>query len=381
MKRLNLKDFKSGVYKKQYQYSSFSPAKINHGWIWDDPKINVLLAQANKSLGELNAFTLIVPDVDLFIQMHIVKEANTSSRIEGTRTEIDEALMNKEDISPEKRDDWQEVQNYIRAMNTAIDKLKRLPLSSRLLRQTHAILMDGVRGEHKSPGEFRTSQNWIGGSNLTDAVFIPPHHDEIPELISDLENFWHNDTLDVPHLIKIAISHYQFETIHPFLDGNGRVGRLLITLYLVSFGLLSKPSLYLSDFFEKRRVSYYDALSRVRNSNDLIHWIKFFLNAVFETAEKGKLTFMEILALKNRIDEKIVTLNRRVRVGRQFLLYLYSKPVVTANEVVSALDISLPTANDLLQSFVELGILVEITGLRRNRMFEFKEYTELFRRD
>jgi Fic family protein len=378
---MNLKEFKSGIYKQQYQYKSFYPTKINQEWIWEEPKINVLLEQATKSLGELNAFTLIVPDVALFIQMHIVKEANTSSRIEGTRTEIDEALMNKEDVAPEKRDDWQEVQNYIHAMSFAIQALEKIPLSGRLLRETHAILMEGVRGEHKNPGEFRHSQNWIGGSNLTDAVYIPPHYDDVPELMSDLENFWHNEHIEVPHLIKVAISHYQFETIHPFLDGNGRIGRLIITLYLVGFGLLIKPSLYLSDFFEKHRVSYYDALSRVREANDLSHWIKFFLNAVIETAEKGKQTFGDILTLKNTVDSKIVTLNRRAENGRLLMQLLYKQPLITANDVVRLLNISAKSANLIINDFIDLGILEEVTGQRRNRLFSFTAYVTLFNRN
>ncbi len=378
---MNLRDYRSGTYQRQFQYQSFCPSKINYNWVWDDPVINGLLEKAAKALGELNAFTLIVPDVDLFIQMHIVKEANTSSRIEGTRTEIDEALMSKEDIAPEKRDDWQEVQNYIRTINFAIPALEKLPLSGRLLRDTHAVLMEGVRGESKNPGEFRRSQNWIGGSNLSDAVFIPPHHEEIPELIGDLESFWHNETLDVPHLVKAAISHYQFETIHPFLDGNGRIGRLLITLYLVSFGLLNKPSLYLSDFFERRRSSYYDALSRVRESNDLIHWIKFFLNAVVETAEKGKRTFMEILTLKNQVDSRIVTLNRRAENSRQLMQLLYGKPVVTVGDVADFLQITPKSANTLIGELMKLGILSELTGRRRNRVFSFAAYLELFNQD
>jgi len=213
-------------------------------------------------------------------------------------------------------------------MNEAIETLEKLPLSNRLLLQTHATLMQGVRGEHKTPGEHRRSQNWIGGTSLSDAISIPPHHDEIPELMSDLEKFWHNDQIDVPHLIRIAISHYQFETIHPFLDGNGRIGRLLITLYLVGQGLLKKPSLYLSDYFEKNKGAYYDALTMVRISNDMGHWIKMFLVAVIVTAEKGKETFRQILDLRNRTEETIVGMGRRAKVARQLLTILYRQPTV-----------------------------------------------------
>lgn len=375
---MNLKDFKAGTYKQQYKYKSFTPEKINHTWVWTDPAINVMLEEATQALGELNAFSFIVPDVDLFIQMHIIKEANTSSRIEGTKTDMDEALMKKEEIAPERRDDWQEVQNYVHAMNYAIQKLAELPVSSRLLQHMHRILLESVRGEHKFRGEFRQSQNWIGGSNLSDAVFIPPQHEEVPDLMADFEKFLHNEQISVPHLIKIAIAHYQFETIHPFCDGNGRIGRLLITLYLVSNGLLNKPSLYLSDFFEKNRTSYYDALSRVRESNDLIHWIKFFLNAVIVTAKKGKTTFKSILDLKNTVDNKIILLNRKAPRAKNLMNLLYSKPVVTVNDVTNFLTISTPTANSLIKDFITRGILVEITGKRRYRHFIFKDYFDLF---
>jgi Fic family protein len=368
----------SGSHKQQYQYRSFQPSLINQVWSWEDPRINVLLEQATKSLGELNAFTLIVPDVDLFIRMHIIKEANTSSRIEGTRTEMDEAVLEEEAILPERRDDWREVQNYVRAMNTAINELKTLPLSLRLLRHTHEILMSGVRGERKTPGEFRRSQNWIGGASLADAAFIPPHHEDIPGLLADLEAFWHNGNIEVPHLVRCALSHYQFETIHPFLDGNGRIGRLLITLYLVSQGLLHKPSLYLSAHLEKHRGAYYDALTRVRESNDIGHWVRFFLQAVVETAESGKTTFQRILALRQALDAEIVKLGRRAENAQQLIRHLYGTPTITVNKAMELLGINYVPANSLIAALVEMGVLQEVTGFQRNRIFILRRYIDIF---
>jgi Fic family protein len=377
--KMNFNNFKAGTYLQQYQYKSFLPEKINHSWIWDDPKINVLLEKATQSLGELNAFSLIVPDIDLFIQMHLVKEAQASSKIEGTKTEIDEVLMDKNSIPPEKRDDWQEVQNYIKAMNFAIKKLEKLPLSNRLIKEMHSIVLTGVRGGHKYPGEFRKSQNWIGGSNLKDAVFIPPSHNDIPELMGDLEKFLHNQEIDVPHLIKIAIAHYQFETIHPFLDGNGRTGRLMITFYLVANKLLLKPSLYLSDFFERNRASYYDSLSRVRESNDITHWIKFFLNGIITTTDKGKNTFHSILKLKNSVDAKILKLNKKAERGKELINFLYTKPFVTTNDVVSALQITPKSAILLIYDFERLKIVRELKKAKRNRVFVFEDYLYCFK--
>ncbi len=378
---MDLQDFISGKYVKQIEYKSFSPEKIYHAWIISSPEINKLLAEANRLIGELNAFSQIIPEVDFFISMHILKEATTSSRIEGTKTNMEEALISEEDIKIEKRDDWSEVQNYIKAINTSIAALDKLPISNRLLRNTHKTLLKGVRGKHKVPGEFRTSQNWIGVT-LKDAVFIPPHHSEIQGLMSDLEKFINDNEYPIPHLIKIAIAHYQFETIHPFLDGNGRLGRLLITLYLVSNNVLRKPSLYLSDFFEKNKTYYYDNLMTARVNSNLIQWVKFFLVGVIETSKESIQVFKDIIALKNNIElEKLPKLRSKIENGHLLLKHLYQVPITDSKFISAYLQISPSTANRLISQFIELGILTELTGYKRNRKYIFKDYFNIFKRE
>ncbi len=376
---MDLKDFRAGFWQPQAGYKSFQPFPINHTFTWADPELNVLLEEATLKLGELNTYSELAPSIDLFIQMHVVKEATQSSRIEGTKTAMDEALMRKEDLQPERRDDWEEVHSYIEAMNGAIEELTTLPLSLRLLRHTHRQLMQGVRGQHKNPGEFRTSQNWIGGASLRDAAFVPPHHLDVQALMGDLEAFLHNVEARVPHLIKIAIAHYQFETIHPFLDGNGRLGRLLITLYLVSNGILRRPVLYLSDFLEKNKPLYYDNLTGVRTHNNLNQWLRFFLVAVAETCTQALTTLKQVLALKQQIEgERIHPLGRRIPQAQQLLRLFYQRPVQYSRDVVQLMGGSATSTNKLLADLENLGILREATGYKRNRLFVFTEYLALF---
>ena len=377
---MDISKYKSGHFKKQLGYSSFSPEQVNHSWTVSDAKLNHLLSEADQKLGELNAFSQLIPDVDFFISMHIAKEATQSSRIEGTRTNIQEALQDAEDISPEKKDDWTEVRNYIEAMNHAIAQLEKLPLSSRLFRQAHKKILHGVRGKHKMPGEFRTSQNWIGGSKLTDAAYVPPHYNEVPELMSDLEKFLNNEGLHVPHLIRIGIAHYQFESIHPFLDGNGRLGRLLITLYLVSNNILHRPALYLSDFFERNRSHYYDNLTVARTQNNLTQWLTFFLVGVVETADNSIKTFNAIILLRKEVEKKMMGLGRRAPLAMELLHHLYSKPTMDMVEIAKVLDVNISTSQRLIKDLIRLKILKEQTGFKRNMIFVFEDYLDLFRK-
>lgn len=374
-----MKKFQAGRYIQQGHYKSFQPNLMNRAWTIDDMGLIQLLGKADRELGRLDMYSDYVPNLALFIQMHVLKEATQSSKIEGTQTNMEEALLDKEDVALDKRDDWEEVQNYVAAMNEAIEKLQSLPFSARLIKETHRTLLQGVRGKHKMPGEFRESQNWIGGATISDAVFVPPVHTSIGELIGDLEKFAHNDEQYFPELLKIALIHYQFETIHPFLDGNGRVGRLMITLYLVSKGILKQPVLYLSDFFERNRSHYYDNLNRMRDKNDLVRWFKFFLVGVIETAQSGIATFDNILKLQKQVEAQIQTLGSRASNAQKVVNYLYQRPLLDAAKVGEVAGVSPASAYKLIADFEQLGILKEITGGKRGKHYLFDDYLKLFR--
>lgn len=373
-----MKNFKAGEYIQQGHYKSFQPTPINRQWLLDDMELQRLLDQANREIGKLDMYSEYIPNIDLFIQMHVVKEATQSTRIEGTQTNIEEALLAREDIPLNKRDDWEEVQNYIEAINYALTQLEKIPFSARLIKECHRILLQGVRGENKQPGEFRKSQNWIGGVTLDDAIFIPPIHTSINDFIADLELFVHNQEYFFPELLKVALVHYQFETIHPFLDGNGRVGRLIITLYLVSQGILKKPVLYLSDFFERNRTYYYQNLMAVRQENNLLQWKKFFLVGVIETARNSIKTFDNILKLQKQVDNQIQSLGSRTANAQKVLQYLYQRPIINASQVSKITEISPASAYKLIADLQRLEVLEEMTGEKRGRIYVFQDYLNLF---
>ena len=376
---MKLEEYKSGEYVKMNDYKAFIPSKINNNWGWDDTKLDKLLAEANRQIGELNAYSLLIPNVDLYIKMHVKIEANKSSRIEGTRTTVEEDLLDITDINPEKRDDWEEVQNYVKATNYGVQRIKDgFPVCTRLIRELHKILMQGVRGEHKTPGEFRTSQNWIGGSRPSNAVYVPPPHTEIAECLTDFEKFINNEEIDTPDLIKIAILHYQFESIHPFLDGNGRIGRLLIPLYIQSKGMLDKSCLYISDFIERNKDTYYDLLTRVRTHNDMIAWIKFFLEAVIETSKTAKEKFRSVVELTMKMDKVIMNLPVKPENAKKVFDVLYDEPIVSRKKILELIDIKPTTLNVCINALKEKNIIIETTGYSRNQVFAFQKYIDLF---
>lgn len=346
-----------------------------------DDELHELLSRADRALGRLDGSIQTLPNPDLFVSMYVRKEAVLSSQIEGTQASLHDVL---EAEAHQRRlhlpGDVREVLNYIKAMNYGLERLEELPLSVRLIREIHERLMRGVRGERQRPGEIRTSQNWIGpeGCTLADATFIPPPPETVMECLGDLEKFLHAETR-MPPLIKIGLAHAQFETIHPFLDGNGRVGRLLITFLLCERKILQKPLIYLSVFFKQHRARYYDLLQRTRDEGDFESWLKFFLQGIVETSAAATNTARKIVQLREEHRDLILSkLGQRAGNGIRLLEYLFRTPSVTVNKVKEVLDISYPNANTIVTGLERLGILKESSGRARNRVFRYKPYVALF---
>lgn len=338
-----------------------------------------LMEKANRALGRLDGLATLLPDTSLFLYFFVRKEAVLSSQIEGTQSSIADLLLYESAETPgTPLDDVEEVSSYVAALRFGLERLNGgFPLSLRLLREIHQVLLSTGRGSSKSPGEFRRSQNWIGGTHPGNARFIPPPPEKLMDCLSEFEKFLHNDPVRTPVLLKAALSHVQFETIHPFLDGNGRLGRLLIALLLYSEGALSEPILYLSLFFKQNRDAYYDLLQRVRTEGDWESWIRFFLTGVLETAEQSVRTARAILQLFEDDRQRIRALNRQAAAALQVHQYLQNRPLTSIQSAGAALGLTLPTVTTALTNLVKLGIVQEMTGRRRNRLFRYSAYLKI----
>lgn len=375
---------RAGRYVQQpAEYRAFIPKPLP-----PDPPIQVsesmqvLLSQADRALGRLDGSIQTLPHPDLFVFMYVRKEAVLSSQIEGTQSSLQDVLAAEAQIlSPDRPQDVDEVVNYVRAMNYGLQRLPQLPVSARLIREIHAELLQGVRGSHLTPGEVRTSQNWIGagGCTLNEATFVPPPPHEVAQHLSDLERFLHSGA-QLPMLIRIGLAHAQFETIHPFLDGNGRVGRLLIAFLLCEQEILLKPVLYLSHYFKKHRQEYYEQLQSVRDNGTWEDWLMFFLRGVVEVSKQATETARRILMLRESHRLTITDqFGRAAGNGHRVLEHLYEHPILSVNEVQELIGTTYQAANELVGKFVENEILEEVTGQARNRKFLYQSYINLFR--
>ncbi len=378
---MNISKFRSGTWVEQFEYRSFFPTPVNDNWQWDDPKIDMLLAEASYRVGELSGLSTAVPDLELFRPMFVLKEALASSRIEGNGTILDEAILDdREAIDSYRRDAWEDVRNHQTAINRVFFELEELPLSNRLLCHAHETLLAGVSGDQKTPGEFRRSQNWIGSGSLSDALFIPPHQGDLGILTTDLEAFWHEETMEAPDLIRLAISHYQFVVIHPFLDGNGRVGRIFIALFLAQKGLLKEPLLNVSSYFELFRDDYYDALTRVAGMSELDHWVRFFLTAVEKTAKHATHTLKAAHALRESTHAAAGTPDDRSANSGRVIDYLFRKPIVTVEELSDQLELEREAVGGIVEELLAKEILFETAITGNSGFLVFKAYVALFQK-
>ena len=362
-------------------YKSFVPAKLPPDPpIQFDAEMQTLLSLADRKLGRLDGVTQILPNPELFVAMYVKKEAVLSSQIEGTQASFVDVLSAEyNQADDQRRDDVSEVVNYVNAMNWGLDKLGEFPLSLRLIRNIHAKLLQNTRGSHRNPGEFRTSQNWIGpaGCTLNTATFVPPTVPDMEVALGDLEKYFYEDDY-TPALVKIALIHAQFETIHPFLDGNGRMGRLLITFWLCQQEILTKPLLYLSYYFKKNRTEYYDRLMDVRKKGDWESWIKFFLKGVAEVADEATSSASAILKLKEEYTKKLYEKESGNGNYQKLLDVLFEQPFVKRTDVAELLSVSNPTAGNIIDTFCQMGILVDCDPERsRNKMYAFSKYIEI----
>lgn len=364
------------------QYSCFVPEYLppSNPPIQYDNELIYLVSEANRYIGRLDEVTDTLISPNYFVYMYARKEATLSSQIEGTQATFSDLIKAEAGMADEVPNDVKEIENYIRAINYGFDRLSTLPLSLRLIREIHAILMEAVRGGNKTPGEFRTSQNWIGGYSISTATYIPPSIDHVAGLLDNFEKFMHEEDYISP-LIKAALLHSQFEMIHPFLDGNGRVGRLLIAFYLAANDILHKPTLYLSKYFRKYQQEYYNCLYNIHSKGDYETWIKFFLSGVIETSKESIAMAREIGSLRENDVRRVSTLGRLSKNALTIYEGLFDKPTVSVEEVMIKLTVSSSTASRLIEKLIEIDILSSLSIGKRKKVYVYRSYMDIFIKD
>lgn len=378
MRQLKLEDYKAGKYIRVENYRAFILSKINYDWSWEDASLNKLASEASRQIGELNAYSLLTPNIDIYLKTLIALESNCSNKIEGAKASLKENLLEEGNLDTEKIQERQKAQRYIKAITYAKEKIKRGEwLSTKIMEEIHEILMKGEALD-KDLGKVRVSQNWVGGDTLQNATYVPPPYTEVEECLTDFEQFIMNEKMDTPEVIKLAILHYQFETIHPFLGGNGRIGRIIVPLYLQNKGMLEKSALFISEYLEKNKESYFEKLEKVRNYSDMIGWIKFFLIAVIETAKLTKERLQKLDNLNQEMEYVIKNLPVKPENGKKIIDFLYENPVIDRAKIGALAGMKESTTRTIINSLLEKDIVKKTKGNHKSKILTFERYMEIF---
>lgn len=374
---MKLENYRAGEYVREDGYRAFILSKINYSWSWEDGELNKLLSEASRMIGELNAYSKLIPNADTYIKTLIKIEANKSSKIEEIETKIEENILGAEYSEQERKEKTEEVERLIQAINYGIKEIdKKAQIDTGILREMHKILMQGKKIEENKPGKIRITQNWVGGTNVYDATYVPPPAGEVLECLTDFEKAIDNDLTETPDLVKIAMIHYQFESIHPFIGGNGRIGRLIVPLYLKNKGILEKPCLYISNYLEENKEKYFGMLTKVRTNSDMIGWIKFFLETFIETANREKEILKNLDKLNQEMNKFIEGLSVKTASTKKFLGVLYEKPVVDRDKLCKLTGIKEGTMRNIISAFLEKEY-IKIEKNNKNKILTFTKFMEV----
>lgn len=376
---MKLEDYKVGRYIRMEGYRSLILSKINYDWEWEDSKLSLLVAEANRLIGEISIYSKLLPNVDVYIKMLSRIEANSSNRIEGAKTTIEEELLGEDNIEEEKKEDLARAKRYIEAINHGAERIKDGGnVCTKLMKELHKILMQEEDIDHKLIGKVRNMQNWVGGDSIENAEYVPPPYTEIEECLADFEEFANNEEIDTPHIVKLAILHYQFETIHPFLGGNGKIGRMIIPFYMKSKGMLNKPCLYLSEYLEKNKDRYFEELMNVRDKNNIIDWIKFFLESVIQTAKLTEKRFEKLSKFYDEIENLALDLPVKPENAFRVINVLFEEPIIDRTKLGELAGVKEGTMRTIINSLTEMGVIDKINGNDKSKIIVFKEYMDIF---